>query len=140
MLAAQGAAAVVGDAAGLVDPLSGEGIHAAIVSGIAVAAPVEALLGERATSLAAYHDAVETQLGDDLETSYALWQIFQARPEPFVWSLQHVDRVWRQCCRLVRGEIDYHDVPRTFGPIGSRTLRPVAALARRLTASRHPER
>ena len=43
-----GGAALVGDAAGLVDPLSGEGIYAAITSGIAVAPAIEDYLAGRA--------------------------------------------------------------------------------------------
>lgn len=140
MAVAEGAAAVIGDAAGLVDPLSGEGIHAAVVSGSAVAAPVEAYLDARAPSLAAYQDAVGARLAGDLDVSRALWEIFHAAPAPFVWSLQRSGRVWRRCCALVRGEAEYRDVPRTFGPIGTWTLAPVAALARRRTASRHRER
>lgn len=140
MRTAAGGAAVIGDAAGLVDPLSGEGIHAAVVSGIAVAGAVEDFLGERATSLAGYEDALRREIGADLATSAALTEIFYAAPEPFVWAMQHVDRVWERCVQLVRGEVDYVDIPRAFGAIGPLTLGPVAALARRYIASRHPER
>jgi geranylgeranyl reductase family protein len=140
MLTARGGAAVIGDAAGLVDPLSGEGIHTAVVSGIAVAGAVEAFLGERAPSLAAYHDALQSRIAEDFAASRALTEIFYAAPAPFVWAMQHSDRVWERCVQLVRGEVDYADIPRAFGALGTLTLGPVAALARRRTAARHPER
>ncbi|MEX2230134.1 MAG: geranylgeranyl reductase family protein, partial [Dehalococcoidia bacterium] len=130
MLTARGGAAVIGDAAGLVDPLSGEGIHTAVLSGITVADAVAAFLGERAPSLAAYHDALQARLASDLATSVALTEIFYAAPAPFVWAMQHVDRVWERCVQIVRGDVDYAEIPRAFGAIGPLTLGPVAALAR----------
>ena len=54
-LVAAGGSAVIGDAAGFVDPLSGEGIHGAVASGIAVAPAVEDYLAGRVDSLRGYH-------------------------------------------------------------------------------------
>src|SRR5690606_19843323 len=50
-ITAAGGSAVVGDAAGLVDPLSGEGIHAAVLSGIAVAPEVRRYLDGEVNTL-----------------------------------------------------------------------------------------
>src|SRR3990170_1504296 len=59
---ARGPVAVVGDAAGLVDPLSGEGIHMAFMSGrLAAKAALRMLAGE-ADDLSAYQRAVERRL------------------------------------------------------------------------------
>src|SRR2546423_537934 len=51
---ADGNVALVGDAAGLLDPFTGEGIYAAIWSGRAAAEHLAAYLGGRAADLAGY--------------------------------------------------------------------------------------
>jgi flavin-dependent dehydrogenase len=133
---ASNGSALIGDAAGLVDPLSGEGIYAAISSGIAVAPAVEDYLAGRADSLASYQEALSRELIPELATSGALMEIFHASPAPFTRVLQRSNRVWTRCARLVRGEITHGDVVRTAGPLMA-TLGPLAAAARWRTRRRH---
>src|SRR5690606_26302701 len=109
-MTAAGGSAVIGDAAGLVDPLSGEGIHAAVLSGIAVAPEVHRYLAGEVRTLSGYHDAVQRDLLPELEASRALMEIFHLAPTPFVWGLQHWGFAWKQGCRLLWGEADYRDI------------------------------
>lgn len=132
-------AAVVGDAAGLVDPLSGEGIYAAIASGVAVAPAVDDYLAGRTSSLAAYQFAIERELLPDLVASRALMEIFHAAPGPFTWLARKSDRVWRAMGGLVRGEKTYEGIVHSTGPFAA-TLQPLAKGARLLTDRRYGRR
>jgi len=136
VLAARGSA-LIGDAAGLVDPLSGEGIYAAITSGAAVAPAVDDYLAGRAASLASYQQTVERELLPDIEAGRALMEIFHAAPEPFARFAMRSDRFWRRLCNLVRGDEGYDALTRSFGPVAIHTLQPVASIARRITSRRY---
>jgi geranylgeranyl reductase family protein len=68
---------LTGDAAGLVDPLTGEGIHSAIVSGQAVAAAI--LCG--ASDVAAAYAQQLKPLQETLEFSHRAARHFYAKPE-----------------------------------------------------------
>jgi flavin-dependent dehydrogenase len=73
----QGRVLLVGDAAGLVDPLTGEGIHSAIVSGQAAAA---AVLAPKPTQAAAYAAHLRP-LQETLAFSHRAARAFYATPE-----------------------------------------------------------
>src|SRR5205085_1716257 len=64
---ARGCVALAGDAAGLIDPLSGEGIYAAIYSGGQAALAAARLLNRDCPSLAPYATVIERELMPDLE-------------------------------------------------------------------------
>lgn len=129
-LVAGGGSAVIGDAAGFVDPLSGEGIYGAISSGIHVAPVVQDYLAGRVPNLAGYHHIVTRELVPNLVTSRALMEIFHAWPDPFVWLLQHSNRFWDPAGELIRGEISYTNIVGRFGPLVAAALKPTAKLAR----------
>jgi len=135
-LVAAGGSAVIGDAAGFVDPLSGEGIHGAVASGIGVAASVEDYLAGRVKSLSGYHHLVTRELMPNIEASRALMEVFHAAPAPFVWLLQHSSRFWDPAGELVRGELEYQSIINRFGPLVAASLRPVAKLAQWRTGRR----
>ena len=136
---AAGGAALVGDAAGLVDPLSGEGIYQAIASGIAVAPAIEDYLSGATDSLAGYQRAVERELLPDLVASRALMEIFHAWPAPFVALFQRSGRFWRALGKVLRGERSLDGLVHSAGPL-SYTLRPLAALGRGVTVRRYGSR
>jgi geranylgeranyl reductase family protein len=73
----RGRVLLAGDAAGLVDPLTGEGIHSAIVSGQAAAA---AILADRANVAEEYAKRLRP-LQETLAFSHRAAQAFYARPE-----------------------------------------------------------
>src|SRR5438105_15898112 len=76
----RGRVALIGDAAGLIDPLSGEGIYAAIYSGHAAAGAALDLLGGTSASLAAYAQEVERVLMPDLQASRRFQDLFYLVP------------------------------------------------------------
>jgi 2-polyprenyl-6-methoxyphenol hydroxylase-like FAD-dependent oxidoreductase len=109
--------AVVGDAAGLVDPLSGEGIHMAFMSGrLAARAALRMLAGE-ADDLSAYQRAVERRLQPELTVSRKLQELFQFAPPPYVAVMRRSEKFWRYFCHLLRGELTYLDFLRMIGPL-----------------------
>jgi len=136
MVMAAAGSAVVGDAAGLVDPLSGEGIYAALASGTAIGPVIEDYLAGRVTSLTGYQTALEAGLLEEVETSTALMDIFHAYPTPFIWMMQHVGPFWRSSVDLIRGEATYMSLAQRLGPIGPPMLGPTAALGRTVTRLR----
>ena len=124
-------AALLGDAAGLVDPLS-----AALQSGMAVAPIVEKYLSSEVDSLTGYQLELQKQLIPEIETSEALMQIFHTYPRPFVWMLQHVGMFWIGAIELIRGDSTYLDLINKFGKLGRSLLMPAAWLGKKISARR----
>lgn len=128
-----GGAALVGDAAALLDPLSGEGIYAAIASGTAVAPAIDDYLEGRVSSLVGYERAVAREIMRDTAASRALMDIFHAWPDPWVWLLQRSDRFWNRFCEVVRGDDGYDHLVHSFGPL-ILALAPMAKAGRAWTS------
>ncbi len=143
---ARGPVALIGDAAGLIDPLSGEGIHTAFASGRLAAESTLALLSGEVESLAAYQRAVDLTLQPELNVSRKLQELFNFAPPPYLALMRHSEKFWHFFCHLIRGELTYLDFVRMIGPLRiavdvfagiaeRRRLRRVAA-GRRLMATR----
>lgn len=115
---ARGRIALVGDAAGLVDPLSGEGIFGAIWSGRAAAGAAARLLDGAMPSLVGYAEAVETHVQPDLDVSRRFQDLFYLLPELYVGLLGRSGRIWRLLAQLIRGERSYAGFNRALGPLG----------------------
>jgi flavin-dependent dehydrogenase len=114
---ARGPVLTLGDAAGLVDPLSGEGIHTAFLSAHLAAQAIVGYLTERATDLSPYQAAVEREIEPELIASRQLQDIFHYAPWPYVSTLQYSRRFWRLFCRIIRGEVTYLDFLEMLGPL-----------------------
>lgn len=112
----RGAVLLAGDAAGLVDPLSGEGIYAAIASGRLAARHALAVIDGRAASLRGYERAINRRLGPDLTASARLQDVFNLGPAVYTTVLKHSDLLWRLLCQIIRGEADYASFKRRSGP------------------------
>ena len=112
-----GPALTVGDAAGLVDPLSGEGIGTAIQSAGLAARAIEAYLAERAADLSPYQTAVDELIMPELIASRTLQDIFHYAPAPYTFALQHSPLFWRFMCRIIRGEVTYTGFLEMLGPL-----------------------
>ena len=111
-----GQVAFVGDAAGLVDPLSGEGIGNAIRSAqLAAGAALEYLSGTR-TDLSGYQRSIEAEIEPELRVARQLQALFHQCPWPYVQMLRHSDRFWTAFCRIVRGESTYTKFQSRLGP------------------------
>jgi len=114
---ARGPVALVGDAAGLLDPLAGEGIHMAFASArLAARAALRYLAGEDA-DLSAYQRAVDRRLQPELTVSRKLQELFQFAPPPYVALIRRSDLLWRFFCHLIRGDMTYLDFVRIIGPL-----------------------
>ena len=115
---ARGPGLVVGDAAGLVDPLSGEGIYAAFISGRLAAQAVRRYLAGEVSDLRSYEEAVDSELMPDIIVSRRLQAVFHRIPRACVTTMRYSDRFWRLLCRIARGERTYTYFRRKLGPLG----------------------
>lgn len=132
---AAGGSALIGDAAGLLDPLSGEGIYGAIASGVAIAPVTEDYVRGRVRGLSGYQRVIERELLPEIAVSHGLMEVFNLWPAPFVRWLQHSNRVWTHCTRLERGEETYLDVVAAGGP-ARHIVHPLGRIARAITSRR----
>ncbi|MCI0820025.1 MAG: geranylgeranyl reductase family protein [Chloroflexi bacterium] len=114
---ARGGVAVVGDAAGLVDPLSGEGIHMAFASGRLAAEQALRVLAGEAPDMSGYEAAVDRELQAELTVSRRLQELFTFAPPPYLAIMRRSDKFWRLFCHLARGELTYLDFMRMIGPL-----------------------
>jgi geranylgeranyl reductase family protein len=108
--------ALVGDAAGLVDPLTGEGIHMAFASGRLAAQSTVSVLSGEADDMSLYQRAVDHQLQPELIVARELQELFHLAPPPYLALLQRSEKFWRFFCYLIRGELTYLDFMRMIGP------------------------
>lgn len=114
----RGRALLAGDAAALVDSLSGEGIYSALVSGKLAARAVGRLL-ETGDGLAGYQRALQTELGAELERAADLQRVFHRSPYVYLSILKRSPWIWKSLVRFVRGDTSYHSIKGRFGPLGS---------------------
>lgn len=96
-----GGAAVIGDAAGLIDALAGGGIHGAVVSGIAVASAVDDYLAGAAPDLGGYALALEEEFLPRLRHLEHVADVLYGWPSASTWLLRHSTVAWGFASRLV---------------------------------------
>ena len=113
----RGPAMLAGDAAALVDPMSGEGIWAAFVSGRLAAEEAQRYLAGEVPDLAGYQRALEAEMHDEILASRRLMAIFQRLPSVSVLMLKYNGTFWRYLTEIIRGEITYPDLPKKLGPL-----------------------
>jgi geranylgeranyl reductase family protein len=113
----RGPAMLAGDAAALVDPLSGEGIWAAFVSGRLAAEEARRYLAGDVADLSGYQRALDTQMREEILTSRRLMAVFQRLPSFSVLMLKYNGLFWRYLTEIIRGEITYPDLPKKLGPL-----------------------
>lgn len=113
----RGPVLLAGDAAGFVDPLSGEGIHGAFWSGRLAAESVARYLSGEAADLASYERAVREQIEPELAMSVKLQAVFQRFPRPCIMLMRRSDRFWGAICGFVRGTNDYATFRHRLGPL-----------------------
>jgi geranylgeranyl reductase family protein len=101
---ARGPALVVGDAAGLIDPLSGDGMYEAFLSARFAAESVLDLLAGRATTLEAYSSRVTRSLAAHLWASWGLKVALDRFPRT-TFALAKSRLVWGAIEKVVRGEL-----------------------------------
>lgn len=108
---------LVGDAAGLVDPLTGEGIFAGFWSGRTAAEELAAYLGEETQDLEGYRLRVEQELIPELRVSRQFHDLFHLWPGLFVGIERRTSILWKALPHVLRGDKTYLNVARKLGPI-----------------------
>jgi geranylgeranyl reductase family protein len=114
---ASGPVALAGDAAGLIDPLSGEGIHMAFASGRFAAEHGLRYLSGESASMVNYERAVDAELQPELDISRRLQELFHFAPPPYLALMRRSEKFWLFFCHLIRGELTYLDFVRMIGPL-----------------------
>jgi geranylgeranyl reductase family protein len=123
---ARGRALVVGDAAGLVDPLSGDGMYEAFLSArLAAEAAVDVLEG-RAESLEGYDTAVRRTLARLTSASWGAKHAFDRFPR-LAFALSRPAVVWPVVEGLLRGDLSH---PGAAAGLARGPLKVVQALSR----------
>jgi geranylgeranyl reductase family protein len=107
---------LLGDAAGLVDPVTGEGIYNAVRSARIAAPVIENYLKGSSSNLQEYEATVDKQIMPELKAARALARGFAWLPGFVFTAVEHNDRLWNACCRLLRGEDTYITLKRRLGP------------------------
>jgi flavin-dependent dehydrogenase len=102
-------ALVLGDAAGLLEPFTGEGIYYALRSA-SLAAEALTAASVNDTSPWSYECAVDTEIMPDLAGARLLQQIFDAWPWLFHSLVRSHQRSWQALARILRGERGFRDV------------------------------
>lgn len=126
-VAAQGRALLVGDAAGLVDPLSGDGMYEAFVSARLGSEAVLELLAGRSESLDGYTKALAAAFGSLASASWGAKVALDRYPRA-TFALGRSPLAWRVMERMVRGEIAAPSEARGLTRV---PLKAIEALARR---------
>jgi geranylgeranyl reductase family protein len=103
-LLARGRAALVGDAAGLVDPVSGDGMYEAFFSARVAAAATIDLLEGRAETLEPYHAVVTRALAPVAAAGWGAKVALDRFPRA-VFALMRLPMTWRGLEKVVLGEV-----------------------------------
>jgi geranylgeranyl reductase family protein len=103
----QDKALLLGDAAGLADPLMGEGIHNAILSAQLAAPVIIDSLAHGKVKLEDYQEAVDEKIMSELRIARVLSKFFIRFPHLAFGMFNQSDAVWKAVCNLMLGEIDY---------------------------------
>jgi geranylgeranyl reductase family protein len=114
---------LVGDAAGLIDPMIGEGIYFAMISAQLAAKTVIKAIQEGHTDLLSYQNEVDKEIQSEIQIAKILLKILDLAPG--VWIpllLKHSDTFWNYFCRVLIGEKNYRDIERKFGLLAKSVL------------------
>ena len=123
---ARGRGLLVGDAGGLVDPLSGDGMYEAFLSArLAAVATLDVLEGT-ATSVDGYDTAVRRALGRLAAASWGAKHAFDRFPR-LAFALSRPSFVWPVVEGLLRGDLTH---PGAAGGLARGPLKAVEALSR----------
>ena len=125
-LLARGRALLAGDAAGLVDPVSGDGMYEAFVSSRLAAEHTLELLAGRTTSLDGYQLAVQAHLNPLASAGWGA-KIALDRFPRVVFAVMRLPVTWRVLDRLMLGELA-HPGEATGG--GRRAMKVIKGLSR----------
>ena len=93
---------LVGDTGGLLDPITGEGIYAAIWSGQIAAQHLALYVAGEVPSLDPYRIQVERELLPDLQVSRQFHDVFHLSPRFYMALERRTSIIWRMACSQVQ--------------------------------------
>jgi flavin-dependent dehydrogenase len=99
----QGNILLLGDAAGLIHPLTGEGIYYAIRSAQLAAPVIADAMRSDTIDLRGYQRAVDSQLMPGIELGRVLLNMFTRTPRLYFNMIRRSDLFWRCSCRVLAG-------------------------------------
>jgi geranylgeranyl reductase family protein len=122
---ARGTAAVIGDAGGLLDPFSGDGIYEAFLSAQLAADAALDLLAGRADGLEPYEDAVAERITPLTAAGWGARVAFERFPRT-TFTLARLPGSWRALEKLMRGEIGHPGAARGLEKVAMQLIYTVA--------------
>jgi geranylgeranyl reductase family protein len=112
----RGRVLLVGDAAGLTDFWTGEGIYFALESAhLATRQILEFFRGD-GEALSAYQNRVDREITPELAASYQFAKLFNYLCPLAFRCLKHYDYPWEVFCRLMRGDRSFLELKKRFRP------------------------
>ncbi|MCH8090198.1 MAG: geranylgeranyl reductase family protein [Chloroflexi bacterium] len=108
---------LIGDAAGLIDPFSGDGIYYAIKSAKIASSALLRALGTEASGLGGYQGVVDRDIMPERRVAAAMLTIFNWAPFLYFQWLKRHQLPWRMACKTIRGDREYTDVRNKLGPM-----------------------
>jgi len=103
-------ALLVGEAAGLVDPFSTEGIRPALYSGMRAATAIDAALAGEPTALSDYSQCLQEEWGADLAWAQRLAALFHRMPGVGYRLAMKRPSATRRLGQVLCGELRYRDI------------------------------
>ena len=125
---ARGCTAVIGDAAGLVDPLSGDGMYEAFYSAQLVTDAALDVLAGRAENLDAYQAAVERRIVPLTRAGWSAKSAFERFPR-VTYAIARLPVTFRVLEKLLRGELPTPSAARGLERAAIRTVYAVSRAA-----------
>ena len=133
---AKGSVLLVGDAAGMVEPLTGDGISYACHSAQIAAEVIMQSLGQCRFDLANYEQRVRREIADDLVWAKRLMSLTVAFSRSIFGVVTRNEHVWETFCKVLRGDTSFQGLTRAvMGPL-SAFRHPVRALVAHLERHR----
>ena len=127
-LLARACALLVGDAAGVLDPVSGDGIYEAFVTGRLAAEHTLSLLDGRADSLESYHDAVRRELDPLSSAGWGAKKALDRFPRA-VFTILRLQVTWRVLEKLMLGEVAHPGEARGAGRAAMKVIQALSHAA-----------
>jgi geranylgeranyl reductase family protein len=112
----RGRVLLVGDAAGLADYWTGEGIFSALHSARLAARQILRFFRGEASALTDYQGLVDREITPELTASYQLSKLFNYLGPLAFRCLKHYDYPWEVFCRIMRGDRSFFEVKKRCRP------------------------
>jgi geranylgeranyl reductase family protein len=110
---------LVGDAAGLIDPVVGEGIYYALHSGQLAAETIAEAVRLGDARLTDYQRKIDRIIQPELQVSKSLLRMLDWAPQFWIpRTLKQSSSFWRYFCSIYAGEGSFSDLPKKLKPFG----------------------